>query len=142
MRESAADHLPGPGHAALQLAMTLTPEEEQERIAHLQERGFRCAVTEVGGRSDVFQERLIQSVMGAALNRGVVVKEAGEVHALLHATIEAKHGCLVDTVTAANVAFKVAIVRSERWLAVAMFGYSGLHRITNHERAGLGIMHI
>ena len=61
---------------------------------------------------------------------------------LQHATMEAKQGILVNVSTSANIAIKIAIVRKDRWVAVAMFGESAVHHLTNHSRAGLGIMHI
>lgn len=45
-------------------------------------------------------------------------------------------------VAAMLLALKIAVVRDDGWLAVALFGKSALHYMTNHERAGLGVMHI
>ena len=69
-------------------------------------------------------------------------KEAYQIHAILHAAMEAKQGILVNVSTSANIAINIAIVRKDRWVAVAMFGESAVHHLTNHARAGLGIMHI
>ena len=47
-----------------------------------------------------------------------------------------------NVATSSSLALKIAIVRKEHWIAVAIFGQSALHYMTNHERAGLGVMHI
>jgi len=125
------------------LAMTVTREEEMELREAIQEGGrLKCTVTEVGGSAELFQHRVQRSVIGAALNSGVIEKAPGHLHALLHATMEAAHGLLVNAPGAASLSVKVGIVRDSEWVAVASYGMSALHPLTNHERAGLGIMHL
>ena len=75
-------------------------------------------------------------------NSGLIEKKSNDIHAVIHATEEAKRGLLVSVSTSASLAMKIAVVRNEHWIAVALFGKSALHYMTNHERAGLGIMHI
>ncbi|MFZ7103874.1 MAG: HutP family protein [Peptococcaceae bacterium] len=131
------------GNAAMLLALTwnLSLEDEVKKI--IREQGYKYAVTEVGGKSSgEFQEKTIRSVMGACLNNGLIQKVPLQTHALLHATSEAKKGILVNAASSVNIAVKIAIVRNEEWIAVAMFGHSAFHPVTNHERAGLGVMHI
>lgn len=69
-------------------------------------------------------------------------KTTNDIHALIHATEEAKKGILVSVSTSANLAMKIAVARDDTWIAVALFGKSALHYMTNHDRAGLGVMHI
>lgn len=69
-------------------------------------------------------------------------KTTNDIHALIHATEEAKKGILVNVSTSANLAMKIAVARDDTWIAVALFGKSALHYMTNHDRAGLGVMHI
>ena len=84
-----------------------------------------------------------RAVIGASLNSGIIEKTANDIHALIHATEEAKKGILVSvSSSSASLALKIAVVRGSGWLAVALFGKSALHYMTNHERAGLGVMHI
>ena len=101
-------------------------------------------VTEVGGKTsyDDFHEKVNRAVIGASLNSGIIEKTANDIHALIHATEEAKKGILVSVSSSASLALKIAVVRDDGWLAVALFGKSALHYMTNHERAGLGVMHI
>ena len=80
--------------------------------------------------------------MGAAMNAGLIAKLPHEIHALLHAAEEAKRGAILNVTSETNLAVKVAIVRREHWIAVAIFGDSAIHPLTSHERCGLGIMNI
>ncbi|MEW6624858.1 MAG: HutP family protein [Bacillota bacterium] len=131
------------GSAAMLLAITRTLKGEEEVKKILDARGFRFVVTEIGGvEPGEFQNKITKQVVGASLNNGLIKKSSGQVHALLHASEEAKRGILVNASSSISLALKVAIVRDNAWIAVAMFGQSAMHPVTNHERAGLGIMHI
>lgn len=125
----------------LALTRSMKAEEEVKRI--LNKEGFKYVVTEIGGRSFVeFQEKTTKAVLGACLNCGLIKKTAYHAHAVLHAAEEAKKGILVNVSGSTSLAVKIAIVRDNNWVAVAMFGQSAIHPLTNHERAGLGVMHI
>lgn len=132
------------GTAAMLLALTRTMEDEESVKKLLYEQGFKFVVTEVGGNSAMteFQTKVTKAVLGAALNSGIISKQPTNYHALLHATDEAKRGILVNVASSASLAVKIAIVRDDLWIAVALFGESAIHPLTNHERAGLGIMHL
>lgn len=129
------------GVAAMLLALTRTLKDEETAKRALTEAGHKFVVTEVGGKTsyDDFHEKVNRAVIGASLNSGIIEKTANDIHALIHATEEAKKGILVS---GASLALKIAVVRGSGWLAVALFGKSALHYMTNHERAGLGVMHI
>ena len=132
------------GTASMLLALTRTMADEQAVKQLLAEHGYRFVVTEVGGNSAMneFQTKTTRAVIGAALNSGIIVKSATNYHALLHAVEEAKRGIMVNVASSASLAVKIAIVRDKDWIAVALFGESALHPVTNHERAGLGVMHL
>lgn len=132
------------GTAAMLLALTRSMNDEEWAKKMVAQRGFRYVVTEVGGRSTLaeFQERTTKAVMGACLNSGLVKKTTPQIHALLHALEEAKRGVLVNASSSTSLAMKIAVVRDSSWIAVAMFGDSAIHPITNHERAGMGVMHL
>ena len=132
------------GTAAMLLALTRSMTDEDFVKAMVAKRGFRFVVTEVGGKSTLaeFQERTTKAVMGACLNSGLVKKTPPHIHALLHALEEAKRGVLVNASSSTSLAMKIAIVRDKQWVAIAMFGDSAIHPITNHERAGMGVMHL
>ena len=132
------------GVAAMLLALTRTLKDEETAKRALTEAGHKFVVTEVGGKTsyDDFHEKVNRAVIGASLNSGIIEKTANDIHALIHATEEAKKGILVSVPSSASLALKIAVVRGSGWLAVALFGKSALHYMTNHERAGLGVMHI
>lgn len=132
------------GVAAMLLALTRTLKDEETAKRALTEAGHKFVVTEVGGKTscDDFHEKVNRAVIGASLNSGIIEKTANDIHALIHATEEAKKGILVSVSSSASLALKIAVVRGSGWLAVALFGKSALHYMTNHERADLGVMHI
>jgi hut operon positive regulator len=132
------------GVAAMLLALTRTLKDEETAKRALTEVGHKFVVTEVGGKTsyDDFHGKVNRAVIGASLNSGIIEKTANDIHALIHATEEAKKGILVSVSSSASLALKIAVVRDDGWLAVALFGKSALHYMTNHERAGLGVMHI
>ena len=129
-----------PGTAAMMLALTQTIYDEDLGKKLVAKKGLKAVVTEVGGKTSFydFNERINRAVIGACLNSGVIEKKSNDIHAVIHATEEAKRGILVSVSTSSSL----AIVRNEHWIAVALFGKSALHYMTNHERAGLGVMHI
>ncbi len=132
------------GTAAMLLAITQTLYDEGIMKRLVAQAGFKAVVTEVGGKTtfDDFNEKINRAVIGACLNSGIIQKSTNDIHAVIHATEEAKKGILVSVSTSASLAMKIAVVRDDHWIAVALFGKSALHYVTNHERAGLGVMHI
>lgn len=131
------------GYDAVFLALTRNIKDENNLKELYSKLGKQFVVTEIGGGSNYdFQVKVNRSVMGASLNAGLIEKKSRDIHALLHATEEAKRGVLVNTSSITNLALKLAIVRDAEWIAVAIFGESSIHPVTGHERCGLGIMHI
>ena len=130
--------------AAMLLALTRSIRDEEEVKAAIAKVGHKFVVTEVGGKNTAegFQERVNRAVIGAGLNAGLIEKTGKEIHALVHATEEAKKGILSNVASSSSLSLKIAIVRDEHWISVAMFGQSAIHYMTNHDRAGLGVMHI
>ena len=122
------------GVAAMLLALTRTLKDEETAKRALTEAGHKFVVTEVGGKTsyDDFHEKVNRAVIGASLNSGIIEKTANDIHALIHATEEAKKGILVSVSSSASLALKIAVVRGSGWLAVALFGKSALHYMTNH----------
>ncbi|MGM0603733.1 MAG: HutP family protein [Bacillota bacterium] len=132
------------GRAAMLIAITDSRKNEEEIKKYLYKRGFSCAATEIGGTiGERFYQKLTDALIGAALNNNVIRKKSkSEVHAIIHASREAQHGFLLDVPSAVNVGIKIAIVKKDNWISVAMFGNAALHDLTNHNRTGLGTMHI
>lgn len=144
MRSLLENSVNSSGTAAMLLALTQTIYDEKKVKQIVAKNGFKAVVTEVGGRTsfDDFNEKINRAVIGASLNSGIIQKTTNDIHALIHATEEAKKGILVSVSTSANLAMKIAVARDDTWIAVALFGKSALHYMTNHDRAGLGVMHI
>lgn len=133
----------GIGYCALRLAMSQTIDEEHTLKAQCAAQGLKIVVTEVGGNTKKdFLEKSSRAVLGAAFSANLIQKDPREIHALLHAAEEAKQGIILNTSSEANLAVKVAVVRTDHWISVAIFGASAIHPMTEHERCGLGIMHI
>lgn len=80
------------GVAAMLLALTRTLKDEETAKRALTEAGHKFVVTEVGGKTsyDDFYEKVNRAVIGASLNSGIIEKTANDIHALIHATEEAK----------------------------------------------------
>lgn len=132
----------GIGRLAILMSMSSDREQEQLFKDFIQNSQYVGCITEIGASTQDFSAKMMKAVIGACLNNEVVSKTSHEIHALLHAATEAKQSMLVNSSTSLNLAVKVCILRSEHWIAVAMFGYSAMSTLTNHERVGLGIMHI
>lgn len=129
--------------AAMLLALTWTLDDENKMKRILDQQGFRYVVTEIGGTTfGEFQKKTTRAILGACLNAGLIKKTSTQAHAVLHAAEEAKKGIMVNASASTSIAVKVAIVRNHEWIAVAIFGQSAIHPLTNHLRAGLGVMHI
>lgn len=132
-----------PERAAMLLALTRNREEEEKVkkiLAKIQ--GMRFAVTEIGGISDALRTKIAPRVIGACLKQGVICRCSSQTHALLHAILEAGQGIFLEMPMSTSMSLKIGVVNHKRWIAVAIFGDSAIHRLTNHRRAGLGVMHV
>lgn len=131
--------------ASLFLALTESRAEEDELKKVLTESYLLvCGVTEIGGTVTTLQSngKLINAVLSAAFNTGVISKDPAAIHALVHATLEASNSVFIHTHSNASFALKVGMVTDKKWLAVAIFGWSSLHPLSEHGRVGLGYMHL
>ena len=107
------------------LALTQTLYDEERMKCLVAQSGFKAVVTEVGGKINFedFNEKINRAVIGGCLNSGVITKQTNEIHAVIHATEEAKKRNFSECVsTSASLAMKIAVVRNEHWIAVALFG--------------------
>lgn len=130
------------GKTAIILALASGKDEELLLKNKYTEEGYLCAVTATGAESSDLAKKINCAVIGACLNNNIIGKTPEEIHAVIHATMEAKTGILIAETSGASFAGKIAIVRQKKWIAVAIYGRSAAHVMTNHERIGLGIMHI
>lgn len=131
--------------AAIKLSLSETREEENElKERFVKTNGMICGVTEIGGTVSTLHHmgKLTSSIVAAALNTGVIQKNDRNIHALLHATLEASNSIFIHNNSNANFLLKVGIVSDAEWIAVAIFGRSSLHPMSEHSRIGLGFMHL
>lgn len=146
MQDRAQSHSDKPSleRAAIFLAMTATREKEEEFKQLLISQKLTCAVTEIGGTVATLQPtgKLTHSVLSAAFNTGVLKKDPKEIHAMIHAISEASNSIFVHSHSNASFALKIGMVTDRNWVAVAMFGRSSLHALSEHCRVGLGYMHL
>lgn len=100
-----------PGTAAMMLALTQTIYDEDLAKKLVAKKGLKAVVTEVGGKTifDDFNDRINRAVIGACLNSGLIEKKSNDIHAVIHATEEAKKGLLVSVSTSASLALKIAV---------------------------------
>lgn len=130
--------------AALYLALSETREEEDALKKQLMDDGLCCGVTEIGGTVATLQPtgKLTNSVISAAINTGVIQKDARKIHALVHAALEASNSIFIHTNSNASFALKIGLVTDTKWIAVAIFGRASLHPLSEHCRVGLGFMNL
>ncbi len=130
------------GKAALLLSMS-SRENEKKIINYLKNLGFLCGITEIGGISNDVARKINNSTIAMGCSLDILRKECSDdIHAAVHAIIEASNGLFLHVPVNMSYSLKIALVRKDKWLSVAVYGYSAAHKLTNHERAGLGIMHI
>lgn len=128
--------------AAVFLAITKDAETETACRRRIEEQGWRAVATEVGGLLSDLPQKIIRALVGASLNAGIIEKNSREMHALIHAAIEAGNSFIPQMIIEVSVGAKIAIVRNNEWLAVAIFGDCAAHVVSHHDRCGLGVMHI
>ena len=88
------------------LASTTTPDSENELKRELLQNGWRSVATEVGGLAGDLPQKITRALVGASLNAGVVEKTRNEMHALMHAAVEALEGFLTVGMLEASVGAK------------------------------------
>lgn len=131
--------------ASIMLVLTESRDEEEELRKSLSELfDIRCAVTGLGGTVANLRHtgKLMNSVMSTAFNTGIIPKKARMIHALIHATSEASNSVFIHTNSNASLSLKIGLATNFEWLAVAIYGLSSLHPLSEHARVGLGVMHL
>jgi len=130
------------GKAALLLSMSSDEEENEIKRKIIEKTNYRIGVTRVAGFASEIRRKFAPAILGAALNCNVINKTTSEVHALLHASLEALNSIIQSESLDSSLSFKVSVVCDNKWICVGIFGDSAFYPITNHEKSSLGIMHI
>ncbi|MDR2442921.1 MAG: HutP family protein [Deltaproteobacteria bacterium] len=125
------------------MLLSMSNDEEERYIKEVAAKyGFRVALTYIAGEAQKLNATYSKSVINAAVAGGVIKKMPNQVHSVLHASLEAFQSMMPKTSVSNNILTKVAIVADSHWLAVTTYGDSAFSALTNHERAGMGIMHL
>ncbi|MEL1135622.1 HutP family protein [Desulfitobacterium sp. THU1] len=129
---------------ALALALTEPHEEMNELRKLLLSQNVYCAVTELGGTYNDLQPsgKLTHSVIAEAIHAGAIQKEPKAICAITHAIIEASQGIFVQDNSCTHYELKVGIASNRNWIAIAIFGRSSLHALSERCRVGLGYTHL
>nr|MBP8674890.1 hut operon positive regulator HutP [Acetomicrobium sp.] len=77
------------GRVAVLLAATTSKTEEEYLKEQIKKLRWRAVATEVGGLAGNISGKLTRALVGAALNGNVIKKTGAEMHALMHASMEA-----------------------------------------------------
>ncbi|WP_415914800.1 HutP family protein [Rhodopseudomonas palustris] len=130
------------GKVAIMLAMTSNEEEAgfKEKIAA--ETNYKLSVMWVSGRKTEINKTFPRAILNAALRNQTVENRPGATHALIHAGLEALNGLVPSVPGDSSLKVKVVILADAHWVVVAAYGESAFLPETNHERVGLGVMHL
>lgn len=122
----------------------LSDEEEEKQLKEEVNGGadYKVACTLVSGLSSDIKKNFVKSIVGCALQNGLIRKSGEEIHAVLHAALDAFTGVVHQVPAEASLKMKVGIASDNRWIAVAVYGDSAFYPLTNHERSALSMMHL
>jgi HutP len=131
------------GKIAILAAISNESEERQlkQEINH-QSSDTKVAVTVISGISSDIKKSFVKSIVGCSLQNNLIKKTGTQMHAVIHASLEAITGVVHQVSAEASLKMKVGIVTDGKWIAVALYGDSAFYPITNHECSALGVMHL
>ena len=130
------------GKVALMLAMTSDDEETAFKAQIANESSYKFSVMWVSGRKSEINKTFPRTILNAALKNRTVEDRPGATHALIHAGIEAMSGLFPTVPGDSSLKVKVVVISDLHWVVVAAYGESAFLPETNHERVGLGVMHL
>jgi hut operon positive regulator len=130
------------GKVAIMLAMTSDEEEIAFKTQIANESKYKFSVMWVSGRKTEINKTFPRTILNAALKNHTVEDRPGATHALIHAGIEALSGMFPSIPGDSSLKIKVVVISDMHWVVVAAYGESAFLPETNHERVGLGVMHL
>jgi len=122
---------------AIYLAMTRSREYEHYWLDRLHAFGYKAAVTQVGTSSELLALKLRESMIAASIARGVIQEVPREKIALSNAVRDA-YAQLAMSNPGLGGGFKVAAVRGEGRISVAIFGRFGHALVDGPEQLAVG----
>ncbi len=130
------------GKVAVMLSMTSNDEEMAFKARISAETSYKFSVIWVSGRKTEINKTFPRAILNAALKNQTIEDRPGATHALIHAGLEALGGLVPSIPGDSSLKVKVVIMADIHWVVVAAYGESAFLPETNHERIGLGVMHL
>lgn len=126
-----------PESAAIYLSMTRSREYEKYWLDKVASYGYRAAITQAGAGAEKLAIKLRESTTVAAIARSVISENSREKMAVSYAVKDA-YAQLALVNPGLGGGFKVAVVRGEGRVAVAIFGKFGHALVDGPEQLTIG----
>ncbi len=126
-----------PESSAIYLAMTRSREYENYWLEKVEGYGYKGAITQTGASAEKLPIKLRESTTVAAIARGVIEEKARHKMAVSNAVKDA-YSQLALVNPGLGGGFKIAVVRGEEYIAVAIFGRFGHALIDGPEQLTVG----
>jgi acetoin utilization protein AcuB len=123
--------------ASIYLAMTRSREYERYWLDKLRSYGYRGAITQVGASADRLAAKLRESMIAAAAALGVISEDPREKIAVSNAVRDAFIQLSISN-PGLGGGFKMAVVRGEGRVSVAIFGRFGHALVDGPEQLAVG----
>ncbi|HHY46963.1 MAG TPA: CBS domain-containing protein [Firmicutes bacterium] len=123
--------------SAIYLSMTRSREYEQYWLDKVAGYGYRAAITQVGAGPDKLAVKLRESMIAAAVARGVISEDSREKIAVSNAVRDA-YAQLAMINPGLGGGFKLALVRGDGRVSVAIFGRFGHALADGPEQLAVG----
>ncbi|MCC3145105.1 CBS domain-containing protein [Halanaerobium sp. Z-7514] len=126
-----------PESSAIYLSMTRSRDYEEYWLKKIQGYGYRGAITQTGASAEKLPIKLRESTTVAAIARGVINENAREKMAISNAVKDA-YSQLALVNPGLGGGFKIAVVRGEGHVSVAIFGKFGHALVDGPEHLTVG----
>ncbi|MDI3548766.1 MAG: acetoin utilization protein AcuB [Halanaerobiales bacterium] len=126
-----------PESSAIYLAMTRSREYEEYWLDKIKGYGYKGAITQTGASAEKLPIKLRESTTVAAIARGVISENSREKIAVSNAVKDA-YSQLALINPGLGGGFKIAVVRGEGHIAVAIFGKFGHALVDGPEQLTVG----
>lgn len=126
-----------PESSAIYLAMTRSREYEKYWLERIESYGYKGAITQTGASAEKLPIKLRESTTVASIARGVINENPREKMAVSNAVKDA-YSQLALVNPGLGGGFKIAIVRNDDHVAVAIFGKFGHALVDGPEQLTVG----
>lgn len=126
-----------PESSAIYLSMTRSREYEEYWLEKIKGYGYKAAITQTGANSEKLPIKLRESTTVASIARGVISENSREKMAVSNAVKDA-YSQLALVNPGLGGGFKIAIVKGEGHISVAIFGKFGHALVDGPEQLTVG----